>query len=42
MFSLVSYLQLMDMAERLIKAGMLYADDTPVEQMREVRHMRQP
>ncbi len=25
------------MGERLIKAGVLYADDTPVEQMREVR-----
>lgn len=29
--------QLMDMAERLIKAGHLYADDTPMEQMRDER-----
>jgi glutamyl-tRNA synthetase len=29
--------QLLDVGERLIKAGMMYADDTPVEQMREVR-----
>ncbi|KAF5833287.1 tRNA synthetases class I, catalytic domain-containing protein [Dunaliella salina] len=29
--------QLLDMGERLIKAGVLYADDTPVEQMREER-----
>lgn len=29
--------QLLDLAERLIKAGTLYADDTPVEQMRAVR-----
>lgn len=29
--------QLEDCAVRLIKAGHLYADDTPVEQMREVR-----
>ena len=28
--------EMMDLAERLIKAGFLYADDTPVEQMREV------
>lgn len=28
--------QMLDLAERLIKAGHLYADDTPVEQMREV------
>ena len=26
-----------DLAERMVKAGMLYADDTPVEQMREER-----
>jgi hypothetical protein len=32
-----SFLQLLDMGERLIKAGVLYADDTPVEQMREVQ-----
>ena len=29
--------QLMDLAERLIKAGLMYADDTPVDKMREVR-----
>uniref|UniRef100_A0A7S0WYI8 glutamate--tRNA ligase n=1 Tax=Chlamydomonas leiostraca TaxID=1034604 RepID=A0A7S0WYI8_9CHLO len=29
--------QLLDMGERLIKAGQMYADDTPVEQMREER-----
>ena len=29
--------EMLDLAERLIKAGFLYADDTPVEQMREVR-----
>lgn len=29
--------QLFDLAERLIKAGHVYADDTPVEQMREER-----
>lgn len=29
--------QLLDLAERLIKAGHLYADDTPVETMREER-----
>ena len=29
--------ELLDLAERLIKAGFMYADDTPVEQMREVR-----
>ena len=28
--------ELLDLAERLIKAGSMYADDTPVEQMREV------
>lgn len=28
--------EMLDLAERLIKAGFLYADDTPVEQMREV------
>ncbi len=28
--------QMLDLAERLIKAGTLYADDTPVEQMRAV------
>lgn len=29
--------QLLDVGKRLIKAGKLYADDTPVEQMRQVR-----
>jgi hypothetical protein len=29
-------LQMMELGERLIKAGVLYADDTPVDQMREV------
>lgn len=29
--------QLVDLAERLIRAGHLYADDTPSEQMRAVR-----
>ena len=29
--------ELLDLAERLIKAGFMYADDTPVKQMREVR-----
>ena len=29
--------QMLDLAERLIKAGHMYADDTPVEQMRAVR-----
>lgn len=29
--------QLLDMAEKLIKAGQLYADDTPMEQMRDER-----
>lgn len=29
--------QLLDLAERLIRAGHLYADDTPTEQMRAVR-----
>eukprot|EP00195_Chlamydomonas_chlamydogama_P010601 CAMPEP_0202902822 /NCGR_PEP_ID=MMETSP1392-20130828/17067_1 /ASSEMBLY_ACC=CAM_ASM_000868 /TAXON_ID=225041 /ORGANISM="Chlamydomonas chlamydogama, Strain SAG 11-48b" /LENGTH=734 /DNA_ID=CAMNT_0049589629 /DNA_START=191 /DNA_END=2395 /DNA_ORIENTATION=- len=29
--------QLLDMGERLIKAGVMYADDTPVEQMRDER-----
>eukprot|EP00882_Tetradesmus_deserticola_P007557 GHRQ01007959.1.p1 GENE.GHRQ01007959.1~~GHRQ01007959.1.p1 ORF type:complete len:152 (-),score=11.60 GHRQ01007959.1:420-875(-) len=29
-------LQMLDLGERLIKAGVLYADDTPVDQMREV------
>ena len=28
--------ELLDLAERLIKACFMYADDTPVEQMREV------
>jgi hypothetical protein len=27
---------MLDLGERLIKAGVLYADDTPVDQMREV------
>lgn len=31
------FLQLVDLAERLIRAGHLYADDTPSEQMRAVR-----
>lgn len=30
-------LQMLDLGERLIKAGVLYADDTPVEKMREER-----
>ena len=29
--------QMLDLAERLIRAGTMYADDTPVEQMRAVR-----
>ena len=29
--------EMLDLAERLIKAGFLYADDTRFEQMREVR-----
>ena len=29
--------QMLDLAERLIRAGHMYADDTPVEQMRAVR-----
>lgn len=29
-------LQMLDLGERLIRAGVLYADDTPVDQMREV------
>lgn len=29
--------QLLEMAEKLIKAGVMYADDTPVEQMRDER-----
>jgi len=33
-------MQMLELGEKLIKAGVLYADDTPVEQMREVRHMR--
>ena len=28
--------QMEELAEKMIKAGVLYADDTPVEQMREV------
>ena len=28
--------QMLDLGERLIKEGLLYADDTPVDQMREV------
>lgn len=28
---------MMELAVKLIKSGVLYADDTPVEQMREVR-----
>jgi hypothetical protein len=27
---------MMELGDKLIKAGVLYADDTPVEQMREV------
>ena len=34
--------EMMDLAERLIKAGFLYADDTPVEQMREVSNSPLP
>lgn len=30
--------QMLDLAERLIKAGHLYADDTPQEKMKEVRN----
>jgi glutamyl-tRNA synthetase len=30
--------QMLDLGDRLIKAGLMYADDTPVDQMREVRH----
>jgi glutamyl-tRNA synthetase len=30
-------LQLLEVGERLIKAGLMYADDTPVDQMREER-----
>jgi hypothetical protein len=33
-------LQMLDLGERLIKAGVLYADDTPVDQMREVSTAR--
>ena len=29
--------QMLDLAERLVRAGHMYADDTPVEQMRAVR-----
>ncbi len=29
--------QLLDLGERLIKAGHMYADNTPLEQMRDVR-----
>lgn len=29
-------LQMLELGDKLIKAGVLYADDTPVEQMREV------
>jgi len=28
---------MIDLAERLIKAGVIYADDTPVDEMREQR-----
>ena len=31
--------QLLELAEKLIKAGHLYADDTPQEVMKEVRHL---
>lgn len=30
--------EMLDLAERLIKKGYIYADDTPLEQMREVMH----
>ena len=30
--------ELLDLAERLIKKGFIYADDTPLEQMRAVSH----
>ena len=30
------FAEMLDLAERLVKAGDLYADDTPVEQMRNV------
>lgn len=32
--------QMLDLAERLIKAGHLYADDTPQETMKEVRLLK--
>lgn len=31
--------EMLDLAERLIKKGYMYADDTPLEQMREVSNM---
>ena len=34
--------QMEECAEKLIKAGVLYADDTPVEKMREARADSQP
>jgi hypothetical protein len=32
----LAFLQMLELGEKLIKAGVLYADDTPVDQMREV------
>jgi len=34
--ALLTHAQMEECAEKLIKAGVLYADDTPVEKMREV------
>ena len=32
--------QLLDLGERFIKAGLMYADDTPVDTMREVQCLK--